>query len=107
MAPLYGAQLLFGANQPMAAQALTAICGLILIAGLAGDSLTLGAPLFSWRRLAAGVLPNLQHFWLCDALAHGGRIAWRYVAEAGAYALTCCAFFLAAGCLAFRSRDLG
>jgi hypothetical protein len=27
--------------------------------------------------------------------------------EAALYALTCCAFFLGAGCLAFRERDLG
>ena len=45
---------------------------------------------------AAGLLPDLQNFWLCDAVARGGRIAWRYVGEAALYALTCCAFFLGA-----------
>ena len=84
-----------------------AVCVLVLFLGLAGDSLALGAHALSWRRLAAGAMPNIQHFWLCDALAHGGRIAWSYVAEAAAYALTCCALYLAAGCLAFRERDLG
>lgn len=84
-----------------------AVCVLVLILGLAGDSFVLDARALSWRGLAAGVMPDIQHFWMCDALAHGGRIAWSYVAEAGAYALTCCALFLTAGCLAFRERDLG
>lgn len=84
-----------------------AVCAGVLFLGLAGDSFAAGASTFSLRSLAAGILPDVQHFWLCDALAHGGRIAWLYVAEVGVYALTCCAIFLAAGCLAFRERDLG
>jgi hypothetical protein len=89
------------------AGAVLALCAGALLFGLAGDSLLSGAPFVSARGLAAGVFPDVQNFWLCDAVAHGGRIAWRYVAEAGAYALTCCALFLAAGCLAFQERDLG
>lgn len=84
-----------------------AVCGGVLLFGLAGDTLLAGASVFSLRGLAAGVLPDVQNFWLCDAVAHGGRVAWRYVAEAGVYAATCCALFLAAGCWAFRERDLG
>ena len=84
-----------------------AVCAGVLLLGLAGDSLLVGAPFVSVRGLASGVLPDVQNFWLCDAIAHGGRVAWWYVAEAGMYALTCCAFFLTAGCLAFRERDLG
>jgi hypothetical protein len=84
-----------------------AACAGVLFFGLAGDSFALDASAFSLRSLAAGLLPDVQHFWLCDALAHGGSIAWPYVAEAGVYALTCCAIFLTAGCLAFRGRDLG
>jgi len=84
-----------------------AVCAVVLLLGLAGDSLLAGASAMSFRGLASGVLPDVQNFWMCDAVAHGGRVAWRYVAEAGAYALTCCAFFLTAGCLAFQERDLG
>nr|HPO38990.1 hypothetical protein [Kiritimatiellia bacterium] len=84
-----------------------AVCAGVLLLGLAGDSLLTGAPFWSGRGLAAGLLPDLQNFWLCDAVARGGRIAWRYVGEAALYALTCCALFLVAGCLAFRERDLG
>jgi len=84
-----------------------AVCATALLFGLAGDSLWAGAPLLSVRGLAAGLLPDVQHFWLCDAIARGGQVAWRYVAEAGAYALTCCALFLTVGCAVFRERDLG
>ena len=84
-----------------------AVCAGVLLLGLAGDAFTAGAPLFSLRGLLAGVLPDVQHFWLCDAVARGGRVAWPYVVEAGAYAVTCCAICLTAGCLAFRERDLG
>jgi len=84
-----------------------AICVLVLIIGLAGDTFTMNASLSSWRGLLTGLVPDIQHFWMCDALAHGGRIAWSYVAQAAMYALTCCALFLTAGCLAFRMRDLG
>lgn len=84
-----------------------AVCAGVLMLGLAGDSLWAGAPLGSVRGLIAGLLPDVQNFWLCDAVAHGGRVAWGYVGEAGAYALTCCALCLTAGCLAFRERDLG
>ena len=83
------------------------ICAVVLLLGLAGDSLAVNASALSLRGLVAGVLPDVQHFWLCDALAHGGRIAWTYVAEAAVYALTCCGIFLSAGCLAFQERDLG
>jgi len=83
------------------------VCAGVLILGLAGDAFTTGASAFSLRGVLAGVLPDVQHFWLCDAVAREGRVAWSYVAEAGAYAVTCCALFLTAGCLAFQDRDLG
>jgi hypothetical protein len=84
-----------------------AVSLLVLLGGLMGDTFALGASPWSFRGLLAGVLPDVQHFWLGDALAHGGRIAWSYVAEAGGYAALCAALFLTAGSLAFRNRDLG
>jgi hypothetical protein len=84
-----------------------AICVLILFIGLAGDLLAAQASLFSVKGWLAGILPDLQHFWMCDALAQGGKLSWHYVSEAGAYALGCCTLFLVAGCLSFANRDLG
>ena len=84
-----------------------AVCAVVLLLGLAGDMLLADASLWSWRGLLSGVLPDLQNFWLCDAVAKGGRLPWSYVAAAGAYAATGCALFLSAGCWAFAERDLG
>lgn len=83
------------------------LCALVLMVGLTGDAFALHADLLSWRVLPAGVLPDIQHFWMCDVLANGGKIDMSYVLEAGLYAATCCALFLSAGCMAFESRDLG
>jgi len=84
-----------------------AICVLVLLLGLTGDLLAVAPSLLSVQSWLAGLLPDLQHFWLCDVLAHGGRLSWSYVAEAGLYALSCCTLFLTAGCLSFANRDLG
>jgi len=84
-----------------------AVCALALLLGLAGDTFAVNASVLSARGVAAGLLPDVQHFWMCDALANGGRIAWSYVGAVSAYAVTCCAIFLTAGCLSFRGRDLG
>jgi len=83
------------------------ICTLILMIGLTGDVFAFNADLLSWRLLPAGLLPDIQHFWMCDTLANGGRIALHYVLQAGAYAMTCCVLFLAIGCMSFKNRDLG
>lgn len=83
-----------------------AICAVVLFAGLTGDTLLADAPLLSLRGLLAGLLPDVQNFWLCDALAHGGKIPWLYVARAALYSLTASLFFLTLGCLTFSRRDL-
>ncbi len=70
---------------------------LLLFAGLAGDSLP------PWL---SGFIPDLQNFWLCDALAHGGTISICYILPAAMYALVCCALFAVTGCLMFQNRDL-
>lgn len=84
-----------------------AVCAGVLLLGLAGDTLFGASGAFSLRGIGSGVLPDLQNFWLSDAVARGGRIAPRYLFEALAHAAVLCAFFLTAGCLAFRDRDLG
>jgi len=83
------------------------VCALVMMFGLAGDALAVNTHLLSLRGILAGILPDIQHFWMCDALAHGGRISTNYLLEAGLYAFTCCVLFLTAGCMAFTNRDLG
>jgi len=48
-----------------------------------------------------GLVPNLQQFWLADALAGGGTIPWSYVAAAALYAFSLLVFLLALGMLVF------
>ena len=83
------------------------VCAFVLMIGLTGDTFAFSDNLLSWRLLPAGLLPDLQHFWMCDALAGEGRIPPGYLVRAALYAATCCALFLTAGCIAFEHRDLG
>ena len=83
------------------------VCTGVLLLGLSGDTFLSGERFVLVKRLVSGVLPDLQNFWLCDAIAHGGHVAAGYVVAAAGYALTCCLLFLLLGSLAFRGRDLG
>lgn len=58
-------------------------------------------------RLLYAVVPDIQHFWVVDALSGGGTIPKRYLLQAGAYALSYMAFALALGAVSFQRRDLG
>lgn len=81
------------------------VCGLVLALGLAADALLAPAvPLPA--RLAARMLPNVQSFWLCDALAGGGALPLSYVGGACAYAAAWSLAVLALGVLAFRRCDI-
>jgi hypothetical protein len=83
-----------------------AFCTLVLAFGLTGDLWAGQAAAGSWRSLLAGLAPNLQHFWLCDALADHGNIPWRYVGGAALYACAWITLALGAGVLALRGREL-
>lgn len=60
-------------------------------------------PVLRWVYL---LVPDMQHFWLADALADGGHIPLRYVAHAVAYAACYSAAVLILGTAAFRHRDI-
>ena len=74
---------------------------LLVAAGLSWDSITAAAP-----PLALLPVPNLQSFWMCDALAGGGALPRGYLPVALAYTLASVAVALGAGILLFRRRDL-
>ena len=84
-----------------------AICTLILACGLTGDLWAGHAAYLSWRGLLSGLAPNLQHFWLCDALTDNGWIPWHYVGAATLYAISWTILALGAGILSLRNRDMG
>jgi len=78
------------------------LCSVVFLLGLMSDNLfgkqaatsKLGAVLY-------GVLPNLQQFWLADALSGGGTVPWAYVGAAAIYALCLLVFLLAVGMFVF------
>lgn len=79
------------------------VVSLALVAlGLSADSIAAASPL-----LAMLPLPNLQSFWMCDAVAAGGALPPFYLAKAFAYAAACIALALGAGMLLFQTRDIG
>jgi hypothetical protein len=81
------------------------VCLLLLLLGLSADSLlSPSSPAFV--RLASHLVPNLQSFWMCDALANGGSLPFPYVFRAVLYAASLCCLALGLGMLAFRKRDL-
>lgn len=59
-------------------------------------------PLVLW-----GSLPNLQFFWLLDAITQIRQIPAQYVALVGAYSLAQIGVFLSLGVLLFQGRDVG
>jgi hypothetical protein len=83
------------------------LCSVVFLLGLMSDNLfgkqaaasKLGAVFY-------GVIPNLQQFWLADALAGGGAIPWAYVGSAALYALCLLVFLLATGMLVFRRIEV-
>jgi len=83
------------------------VCVAVFFVGLSSDFL-LGR--FADRLLPAaflyGLVPNWQHFWVCDGLSGGGHVPWTYVLNAAGYAVAWSAGVLGLGSLAFRRADL-
>jgi hypothetical protein len=57
--------------------------------------------------LAWGAVPNMQVFWLLDAVSQSRDIPPRYVATAAAYAACQIGVFLSLAVLLFQRRDVG
>lgn len=84
-----------------------ALCGAIFLAGLMSDFLFGRHASHSWPAFVLYYLiPNLQHFWVPDALIGGGVIPWGYVLRAGFYAAAYTAGVLCIGMLFFRRAEL-
>lgn len=58
-------------------------------------------------RALYSLLPDVQSYWLPDALAAGGRIPLRYTARAVAAAAAVSAFWLTLGSLSLARKDIG
>lgn len=83
------------------------ICSVVFLVGLMSDYLfgrhAGTSRVASWLY---HVLPNVQHFWVTDALSGEGLIPWSYVARAALYAACYLAGVLSLGMLAFRPMEI-
>ncbi|TAN37397.1 MAG: ABC transporter permease [Verrucomicrobia bacterium] len=83
------------------------LCSVIFLLGLMSDNLFGRAAATSKLSAALyGVIPNLQQFWLADALAGDGVIPWAYVGAAALYALCHLVFVLALGMFVFNRIEV-
>ncbi|MFM9957175.1 MAG: ABC transporter permease [Phycisphaerales bacterium] len=58
-------------------------------------------------RAAWSVIPNLQFFWMVDAVTQGNPISFRYLGLLAMYSLAQIIAFLSFGVLLFQRRDVG
>lgn len=80
------------------------ICMMIMLLGLSADTL-LAPSSPAIVRICARFIPNLQSFWMCDALNSGG-LEYSYVILAALYAACYVAAALSLGMIIFRRRDV-
>lgn len=80
-----------------------ALSFLALLLGFLADGAAAGGPA---GKLLYALVPDAQHFWTADALAHGGTIPPARTLRTALYAATWCAGVLALGCVSFRNKDL-
>lgn len=79
------------------------IISLILLAlGLSYDSISVHLPTYLTLPI-----PNLQSFWMCDAVANGQSLPDNYLLFALLYTVSCIGAALGIGILLFRDRDIG
>lgn len=86
--------------------AAVAVAVAVLFVGFLADSQFGGSSRLVSKGLYS-IVPDVQHFWVVDRLADGGRIPKRYVMQAASYAATYIGFVLFLGAISFKHRDLG
>ncbi len=84
---------------------LSALVGLVFF-GFLSDGL-LGHSSHPAARLLYTLIPDVQHFWMADALASMGRIPIPYLLAAVRYTALCCCLWLTFGSWCLRWRDIG
>lgn len=83
------------------------LCSVIFLLGLMSDYLFgRQAASSKFNAVLYGLIPNLQQFWLADALAGTGTIPWSYVGAATLYALCLLVFLLVTGLLVFNRIEV-
>jgi hypothetical protein len=83
------------------------VCSAVFVLGLMSDYLFgRHAAESLWARALYSILPNWQHFWVCDQLNAGGQVAGTYLGLATLYAAVYSAALLCLGVVVFRQRDV-
>lgn len=83
------------------------ICSTMFVLGLMSDYLFgRHATTSLWARVLYTVVPNWQHFWVCDRLNAGGVIGGAYVGVATLYGAVYAAALVCLGMVIFRQRDI-
>jgi ABC-type transport system involved in multi-copper enzyme maturation permease subunit len=83
------------------------VCSVVFALGLMSDYLFGRHAAGSlWARMLYSILPNWQHFWVCDQLNAGGQVGGAYVGMASLYAAVYAAALLCLGVVVFRQRDV-
>lgn len=77
------------------------ICLLLLSFGLSADVIVSHLP-----SLAFIPLPNLQNFWMCDAISENSNLPFSYLLFSFFYTISTIAIFLGLGMFLFRTRDI-
>lgn len=78
------------------------ICLILLATGLSYDTIASHLPTY-----LAPPIPNLQSFWMCDAISNGQSLPENYLILALLYTLSTIGATLGIGILLFRNRDIG
>jgi len=116
---IYGSLLLFLASVIMAALAVTlssrfnimvtlSACVGIFLLGLVSDWAFGGlAKTHLWAKICYFVLPNLQIFWISDAIYEGSGVPVKYILISASYAICYTAGILALAVAIFQKRQVG
>ena len=116
---IYGSVLLFLAAMVIAALAvavstrfntmvtLSACVGIFLLGLISDYVFGRFADVYLWARIGRFLVPNLQVFWISDAIYEGSRVPLSYVFLSGSYALCYTGAILALAVALFQRRQIG
>ena len=116
---IYGSVLLFLAAVIIAALAvavstrfnmmvtLSACVGVFLLGLISDYAFGRFAEANLWARIGRFLVPNLQVFWISDAIYEGSEVSLKYVLASGSYALCYAGAILALAVALFQRRQVG
>jgi ABC-type transport system involved in multi-copper enzyme maturation permease subunit len=116
---IYGSILLFLAAMIIAALAvavstrfnamvtLSACIGIFLLGLISDYVFGRFADVYLWARIGRFLVPNLQVFWISDAIYEGSRVPLSYLFISGSYALCYTGAILAIAVALFQRRQVG